>query len=221
MTFDEFNRPIIKDLNSLRGTQVTYNGDGKGTRRDFRWIVGGHDTPRGKESIVITVPKTISFQIVVPSHHITSSAYIDKVSRFKQGTATAEDLLDGLGLSNPPTRPRTGAHTPGTGEIHLGKKLGEGSYGVVTHLWNVSTGDECVVKAPTSKAIQKGKVNKEAWHREARIMGQVSHVCMLFQFVWLSFNDPIAPHCAAYLIVLYSTPPIISGIYTIWVSRRP
>ncbi|KAJ4230717.1 hypothetical protein NW757_013982 [Fusarium falciforme] len=104
-----------------------------------------------------------------------SPAYIDKVNRFKQGTATAEDLLDDLGLSNPSTRPRTGAHTPGTGEIHLSKKLGEGSFGVVTHLWNVSTGDEHVVKAPTSKAIRKKKVDKKAWRREADIMAQVSH----------------------------------------------
>ncbi|KAK7403872.1 hypothetical protein QQX98_010376 [Neonectria punicea] len=182
LTFDEFNRPIIKDLNSLMGTQVTYDGEGEGARRDFQWIVGGHHTPQEIKSIIITVPNVISFQIVVPFHHITSPAYIDKVNRFKQGTATAEDLLDDLGLSNPPTRPRTGAHTPGTGEIHLRKKLGEGSFGVVTHLWNVSTGDERVVKAPTLKAIQKGKVNEEAWHREARIMGQVSHVRTPSQF---------------------------------------
>ncbi|KAJ4188718.1 hypothetical protein NW767_011826 [Fusarium falciforme] len=30
----------------------------------------------------------------------------------------------------------TGANTPGTDDIYLKKKLGEGSFGVVTHLWN-------------------------------------------------------------------------------------
>ncbi|KAM3537301.1 hypothetical protein ARSEF1564_009781 [Beauveria bassiana] len=180
LTFDEFNRPSVKDLKSLMGTQVTYDGEGEGARRDFQWIVAGHDIPQRMKSIVIMVPNVISFQIVVPFHHITSPAYIDKVNKFKQGAATAEDLLDDLGLSNLPTRPCTGAHTPGTGEIHLRKKLGEGSFGVVTHLWNVSTGDECVVKAPTLKAIQKRKVNEEAWHREARIMGQVSHVSLAY-----------------------------------------
>ncbi|KAK7429750.1 hypothetical protein QQZ08_003776 [Neonectria magnoliae] len=100
LTFDEFNRPIVKDLNSLRGTEVTYHGEGEGVRRDFQWIV----------------------------------AYIDKLNRFKQGIATAEDLLDDLGLLNPPTRPCIGAHTPGTREICLRKKLGEGSYSVVTYL---------------------------------------------------------------------------------------
>ncbi|RMD43974.1 hypothetical protein DV735_g1087, partial [Chaetothyriales sp. CBS 134920] len=194
LTFDEFNRPIIKDLNSLMGTQVTYDGEGKGARRDFQWIVGGDDIPQKMESIIITIPSTISFQVVVPSHPIMSPAYIDQVNRFKQGTATAEDLLNDLGLSNPPTRPRTGAHTPGTGEIHLRKKLGEGSFGVVTHLWNVSTGDERVIKEPTLKAIQKGKVDEEAWHREARIMGQVSHPHIV-QLVTSSFT----PHPQLYL----------------------
>ncbi|KPM39123.1 hypothetical protein AK830_g7448 [Neonectria ditissima] len=194
LTLDEFNRPIVKDLNSLMGTQVTYDGKGEGARRDFQWIVGGHHIPQEMKSIIITVPKVISFQIVVPFHPITSPAYIDKVNRFKQGTATAEDLLDDLGLSNPPTRPRTGAHTPGTGEINLGKKLGEGSFGVVTHLWNVSTGDERVVKEPTLKAIRKGKVDEKAWRREARIMGQVSHPHIV-QLVASSFT----PHPRLYL----------------------
>ncbi|KAM3516793.1 hypothetical protein NHJ13051_009578 [Beauveria bassiana] len=194
LTFDEFNRPSVKDLKSLMGTQVTYDGEGEGARRDFQWIVAGHDIPQRMKSIVIMVPNVISFQIVVPFHHITSPAYIDKVNKFKQGAATAEDLLDDLGLSNLPTRPCTGAHTPGTGEIHLRKKLGEGSFGVVTHLWNVSTGDECVVKAPTLKAIQKRKVNEEAWHREARIMGQVSHPHIV-QLIASSFT----PHPRLYL----------------------
>ncbi|KAM3549399.1 hypothetical protein ARSEF4850_008879 [Beauveria asiatica] len=140
------------------------------------------------------VPNVISFQIVVPFHAITSPTYIDKVNRFRQGTATAEDLLDDLGLSNLRTRPCTGAHTPDTGEIHLRKKLGEGSFGVVTHLWNVSTGDECVVKTPTLKAIQKRKVNEEAWHREARIMGQISHPHIV-QLITSSFT----PHPQLYL----------------------
>ncbi|RMJ03713.1 hypothetical protein CDV36_014762 [Fusarium kuroshium] len=187
LTFDQFNRPIVKDLNSLAGTQVTYDGGAEGVRRDFQWIVGGHHIPQRIKSIVITVPDTISFQIVVPFHPITSPAYIDKVNRFKQGTATAEDLLNNLGLSNPPTRPRTGTHTPGTGEIHFRRKLGEGSFGVVTHLWNVNTGDEHVVKAPTSKAIRKKEFDKKAWRQEADIMAQVSHDHIV-QFIGSSFT---------------------------------
>ncbi|CAJ2508713.1 Uu.00g137390.m01.CDS01 [Anthostomella pinea] len=141
------------------GTQVTYNDGQEGARRNFHWIVGGHDILKHKSSIIVRVPNTISFQIMVPFYNPQSPEYVAKINRFKQGTATAEGLLNDLGLSFPPTRRDTGANTPGTGDIHLQKKLGEGSFGVVTHLWNVSTGYEHVVKAPSAKAIRKQKFN--------------------------------------------------------------
>lgn len=178
LTFDQSNRLIVKDLNSLRGTEVTYDGRGKGARRGFQWIIGGHDILQDKRRVAIAVPDIISFQIFVPIQSITSAAYIDKVNRFKQGTATTEDLIDNLGLSRPLTRPPTGAHTPDTGEIYLRKKLGKGAFSTVTHLWNVSTGDERVVKAPNH---DKRVFNKQAWYDEARIMGQLSHVRVPFQ----------------------------------------
>ncbi|KAG5781820.1 hypothetical protein H9Q73_004545 [Fusarium xylarioides] len=60
-----------------------------------------------------------------------------------------------------------------TGEIYLRKKLGKGAFSIVTHLWNVSTGDERVMKAPN----QDHRVfDKQAWYDEARIMGQLSHL---------------------------------------------
>ncbi len=51
ITFDQHNRPIVQDLGSLHGTEVTYENEGKGVRSDFVWIVGGHRVPqRRKES---------------------------------------------------------------------------------------------------------------------------------------------------------------------------
>ncbi|KAF5018843.1 hypothetical protein F66182_9172 [Fusarium sp. NRRL 66182] len=171
LTFDNYHRLVVKDFNSRMGTQVTYDGKGKGARTGFHWIVGGHRIPQGMEHIIITVAGVVSFQIIIPFHDITSPVYINKTKSFNQGTATAEGLFGALGLSNSLTRRGTGANTPGTEEIQLKKKLGEGSYGVVTYLWNVSTGDERVIKAP----ISKGKVDEEGWRQEARIMSQVSH----------------------------------------------
>ncbi|KAG5787120.1 hypothetical protein H9Q69_013809 [Fusarium xylarioides] len=161
LTFDDYNRPIIEDLGSLMGTQVTYNGDGEGFRRDFRWIVGSDEIPHEMESIIITVPDAVAFQIVVKRHELESPAYIGAVAQFKQGAATTEGLLEDLGLSNPPTRPGTGTHSPGTGVINLKKMLGEGSYGVVIHLWNVSTGEERVMKTPSLRAIQDDQVDHD------------------------------------------------------------
>ncbi|KFH48245.1 Inhibitor of nuclear factor kappa-B kinase subunit beta-like protein [Hapsidospora chrysogenum ATCC 11550] len=174
LTFDEQRRLIVKDLGSLIGTQVTYDREGEGPRRQFQWIVSSHDILDGKNSIVIKVKGVISLRVIVPPHDVSSPAYIRAVGRFCEGASNAADLLDTLGLSKPRTRAVTGTHTPGTGEIHLRKRLGEGGFGVVTHLWNVSTGSECVVKEPVANAVRK-KMNFEAWEREARIMGLVSH----------------------------------------------
>ncbi|KAM0668066.1 hypothetical protein ACQRIU_001628 [Beauveria bassiana] len=101
-----------------------------------------------------------------------SPAYISAVKSFKRGMTTSEALLAELGLSQPPTRD---TKTPGEGAIHLRKYLGEGSFGVVTRLWNVSTGEIRVVKAPHPKAIRKRQVDYDAWEEEASIMKLVSH----------------------------------------------
>ncbi|KAK7397631.1 hypothetical protein QQX98_012998 [Neonectria punicea] len=153
LTFDEMNRPIVQDLGSSMGTEVTYGTEGHGVRSDFRWIVGGARVLRKKRDIIIRVIETISFRIVVPRHDIASQAYIDKVNWFRQGTATAEDLLGDLGLPRD-TKLHTGAQTPGTGAIYLKKRLGEGGFGVVTHYWNVSDGSEFALKQPSAKAIR-------------------------------------------------------------------
>ncbi|KJZ68024.1 hypothetical protein HIM_12583 [Hirsutella minnesotensis 3608] len=175
LTFDEERRLIVRDWSSFVGTEVTYDNEGQGLRSNFRWIVGGHHVPQKKKTIIITVHETISFQIVVAHQNIKSQAYIDKVDRFCRGTATAEDLLDDLNFPGRGTERSTGAHTPATEEIHLRRKLGEGSFGVVTHFWNVSDGSEYALKEPPAKAIRKQRVNIDAWAKEAGIMKQLSH----------------------------------------------
>ncbi|KAJ6436536.1 RNA-directed DNA polymerase from transposon x-element [Purpureocillium lavendulum] len=97
---------------------------------------------------------------VMKNHDIKSQEYIEKVHWFRQGTATAEDLFRDLDVpQRPDTELPTGAHTPGRGEIHLRKEIGEGGYGVVTHFWNVSDGSEYALKEPTARAIRKRQVN--------------------------------------------------------------
>ncbi|KAK3302817.1 kinase-like domain-containing protein, partial [Chaetomium strumarium] len=176
LTFDDHHRPIIKDLGSYNGTEVTYDGVGEGRRSDFVWVIGGHDVPRKITTIVICVHESLKFQIVVTDHDITSPPYIDNVKRFRQGMANAESLFGRLDLrSRPHTERASQAHTPGTGPIVLRKKLGEGTFGVVTRLWDVSTAAECALKEPSERATRNGWVNLDAWRKEARIMGLVSH----------------------------------------------
>jgi serine/threonine-protein kinase Chk2 len=166
----------VRDLGSYAGTEVTYDKQGEGTRRDFDWVIGGHPVPQEKEAIVINLNGDIAFQIVVSYHDLTSQLYIDNVDRFRQGTANAEDLLGQMGLQRSQTELPSGVQTPGKGKILLRKKLGEGAFGVVTHIWNVSTAEEYALKKPTKKAIREQTVDVEAWKNEARIMEGIKHV---------------------------------------------
>lgn len=196
ITFDHLNRPIVRDWGSLVGTEVTYTRPiaqdqgsregttvtyvhgGSGARSDFRWIVGGHRVPQEATSIIINIPQTVSFRICVAHHDITSRAYIDSVNSFRQGTATAEDLFNDLSLPRRVTELPSGAKKPGKGKLYLRKLLGQGAFGVVNHVWSVSKGCEFALKEPTAEAIAAGRVDKAVWEREARLMGQVSHVRM-------------------------------------------
>ncbi|AEO63070.1 uncharacterized protein THITE_2107922 [Thermothielavioides terrestris NRRL 8126] len=175
LTFDDKHRPIVKDLETSMGTEVIYDRQGHGRRSGFVWIVGGHDILRGK-TIVVNVNRVLKFQIVVNEPALRSKDYINNVSQFWQGSVDAENLLDSLGLrTQPPTERGSGIQTPGTGSIFLEKDIGEGSFGVVRYLWNVSTGEECVIKQPSQKAIRERRVNPAAWEREASIMKRISH----------------------------------------------
>ena len=177
LTFDEQNRIVVRDLVSFTGTEVTYDSQGQGKRSGFVWIVGGHDTLEEKTSVVINVNTSLKFQIVVSRHDITSQQYVNDVNRFRQGIADMDNLLDQLDLrSRPQTQRPSGAQTPGTGPIVLKKVLGEGAYGVVSHVWDVSTGEEHALKEPSAKAIRAGKVQDDMWKKEARIMGRITHV---------------------------------------------
>lgn len=176
LTFDEQRRFIVKDWGSLIGTQVTYDGQGVGKRSKFQWIIGGAEIPRNTDNIILEMRSDISFLIVVPQYDTSCPEYMEKADCFCRGTAPAEELLVDLDLvSRPMTMAPTGVNTPGTDDIYLKKRLGEGSFGEVTHLWNVSTGQEYALKTPSEKAIKRGHVDVAAWRREARIMGQVSH----------------------------------------------
>ncbi|KJZ70539.1 hypothetical protein HIM_10083 [Hirsutella minnesotensis 3608] len=177
LTFDAENRPIFKDLGSPSGTAISYDTEAKDqVRSNFAWILGGHQTPQAKKSIIIRLNKYLRFQIVVSRHEITSQTHIENVSRFRQGTADPEKLLDRLGLtSRPQTEPASGARTPGTGPVTLKKRLGEGSFGIVTHCWDVSTCAEYALKEPSTKAIKERRVDLDAWSREAGIMRKISH----------------------------------------------
>ncbi|KHN99767.1 CAMK family protein kinase [Metarhizium album ARSEF 1941] len=173
LTFDDKGRFIVKDMGSRLGTEVTYNRQGAGHRRNFQWIVGGDRNAKRKVRKIIKLQGLVKFQIVVAEHESHGSeSYKDKVRKFRQGAGTTEDFFSDLDLPlRPDAEKPTGAHTPWDTPIYLKKELGRGGFGVVTHHWNVSTGEESAVK----EALQKDEINLDEWLKEGTLLRRLSH----------------------------------------------
>lgn len=179
LTFDKKNRLIVRDLGSLWGTSIIYDGEVAERGFGIDWIIGGVEFVRDKK-LVLDIVEECQFRIVVPSQDHQSQQYLDKVKRFHQGRADTADLLACLRTRS---LPATEAPTPtGTSRTSLKpsrpvlwtEKLGEGAYGIVTRVFNVSTGDEYVRKEPKNKS--ESGYNLKNWKREADIMSCVQHV---------------------------------------------
>jgi hypothetical protein len=178
-TFDDKDRPIARDLGSLCGTRVIYDGEERERRSNFDYLLQGPGI-LGNKPPVLNVTGDVQFKVVVPPRDITSQDYIDRVARFRQGTADPEDLFASLVLrSAPGTQPPTGTHTAprlSDGPALFEKKLSEGAFAVVTYVWNATTGEEYALKEPLEKFIKSGQVITMDWKREAEVMGGISHV---------------------------------------------
>ena len=174
-------RLIVRDLGSTRGTSVAYDRNGEGEfRSKFDWIIDGLDVTDDTKELVVGLGKNLDFEfrIIVARHDITAPVYRDNVERFRRGASNAENLFGGLGLQSGPET--EGTHTPGTRPIFLPLEwIAQGKFGVVSHHWNVSTGEEYACKEPVGRAY-----NKRAWEREIDIMKEIKHVskCPLFFF---------------------------------------
>lgn len=120
LDFDRNRRPIIRDLTTRLGTELTYYREdalpqGNTVRRKFVWIIGGDDFLGDISTVVVGLPEKyrLKFRIVVAKHHITSQTYIDKVDKFRMGMSGVDRLLEKLdiSLSVKSTVPPSG-HTP-------------------------------------------------------------------------------------------------------------
>lgn len=171
--FDNKYRLIVKDLHSTCGTSVKYNSRDEGSRVGGTWIIGGCAFLEDIQEIVIQVTDLLQFRVKVPVRDINLAEYREKVDRFRQGTAGAEDLLRELSFkTRQATRQSSKVPTPSklTSPIIFTREVGQGSFAKVSHYWNASTGEEYVLKVP------EGRYMEEAWRREASIMRLTSHV---------------------------------------------
>jgi hypothetical protein len=170
LTFDKERRLILRDCSS-NGTIVTYDGKGGKKRRHFTWILGGHRVPNESKTIVIQLHAMLKFQIVVTKPTFPD-IYFENVNDFLRETAVAANIPFGaLGIqSTASTAAPSGTHTPVQDPILLEQEtLGRGAYGVVTRVWDVSTGREYASKRFTN-------LDKSDWEKEASLMRQSPHV---------------------------------------------
>lgn len=176
ITFDSKGRLIVRDLDSKSGTQVTYDGEGQGYRQGFHWIVG-EGGGANKKTVIHIGPK-LSFLVEVQNAGDTSNpSYLQKVERFRAGNSAglqATTLLD-AGLH---VEARLASETiPPLSPIYLSKPLGQGSSGRAMYQWNVSTGEEIVIKEPIH-GLFMDDARIEEWKREAKAMERLRHVSL-------------------------------------------
>lgn len=178
-TFDDQNRPIVRDLGSLWGTKVTYDGEKGESRSKFDWLLQAPGSVRNEGKLpVLEVTPHIQFRVFVPPRDFTSQDHIDRVTAFRQGTADPGGMLASLVLHSGsrttlPSGTQTPAHPSGT--ILYKRFLGNGVFGVVSYIWNVTTGEEYAVKEPLLEVIRSGQVIMKDWKKEANMMGALSH----------------------------------------------
>ncbi|KAK3335134.1 checkpoint kinase [Cercophora scortea] len=176
LTFDANYCLIVRDLGPTWGTAVIYDDMKRGRWRNFDWIVGGSNFLRKVKSIVVDVADILRFRLVVPQYDVSSKSFRDKVDRFRAGTMDAQHVLD-LGRMGPLSQVNTtgpsGAQTPAPGPgkpATVYKELDMGGFGIVSHVWDVRTGEQYALKQP-----RKDSGYGAQWEREIAIMKRISH----------------------------------------------
>ena len=115
ITFDDQNRPIVRDLGSKGGTKVNYNEE-KGERlSNFEWSLEGPSIANGKPPI-LNLTNLVQFKVILPLREYTSPEYIDRVRKFRLGTEDPENLFASLIIQSAQgTRLPSGQQTPSMG----------------------------------------------------------------------------------------------------------
>lgn len=105
-TFDDQNRPVVRDLGSSYGTRVIYNGEDTPPRSNFDWLLQRPVIPSSDHRpLVLDVANVVRFQVVIPPHDTTSPDYIARVARFREGTSDPVSLYASPGFRHTPSPP--------------------------------------------------------------------------------------------------------------------
>jgi len=194
-------RLVLRDLNSRKGTSVTYDNKGEGFRRDLRWILSGHRNVCDK-TIIVELPGMLLLRIVVFVPEI-SGHLLGRVEDFLR-QRSPEALFVNLDLHEPPeTETATSVHssnsTPTLIEI---AELGRGAFAMATHSWNISTGRVFARKTPLHPLT---KNDRAVWRREAELLARLSHVRILLQASIIIFSS-LSPRVVLIFLVHVPVP---------------
>ncbi|KAL8771399.1 MAG: hypothetical protein Q9194_004890 [Teloschistes cf. exilis] len=77
ITFDDQNRPILRDLGSKGGTKVTYNGEEGQRLSNFEWPLEGPSIAKGKPPI-LNITDLVQLKVILPHRDYTSPEWIEK-----------------------------------------------------------------------------------------------------------------------------------------------
>ena len=151
------------NLSSSPYSQAIYNHGGADGPSTVSSAASTHRRVHGQTKLVAKY-LSVSIAIRYTSIRLTGSARVRRIRKIASADSTCA------------VRQRSGADALETGPVLLRKKLGEGGFRVITHVWNVSTGDEYALKEPSEKAIEENRVDIDGWEREADIIKRFPHV---------------------------------------------
>ncbi|TQV96617.1 hypothetical protein V2A60_002996 [Cordyceps javanica] len=167
--FDAQRRLVVRDLNSTAGTEVWYS-------------------------------RKLSFLLVAEHQHMDQTEYneyITRVDRFSRGCGASQALVEAINIRlQCQSQLMNEAMKLEGGPIYREEVVGQGAFGRFKYKWNVSTGEEMVLKEPISgNALSQSELRR--WKEEAYTMQKLRHSNVV-KLLWADFlprPQPFIEYC--------------------------
>lgn len=186
ITFDESNQLYLYDK-SQDGTRLRYDSTPVARRRrDFKWLLNTPQSLSGQLPLTLEITYEIMFKVVLQTYNTESQEYADLVSLFRGKVSSELPRLPREAETMHPSRNRT-PPTQG-GSVYLVKEVGEGAFGKVKRVWNVSTGEVYALKVPSWRDFTP--VDTQKWTREIDIMKGNEHDHIIKCIGKAEYSDP-------------------------------
>ncbi|OAA69005.1 protein kinase [Cordyceps fumosorosea ARSEF 2679] len=176
LSLDDRYRLVVRDLNSTAGTLVSFTGSGRPfsktlRRRNFRWLVGGSNRMPSRDVMIYVAPG-LSFRLEL-GVDLARNEYAHKVESFRRGSGASQALFQAVNRRLRRRFTNNGAASLSRDPIYREALLAVGGCGTATYVWDVSTGQEMVVKEPTNAYVPGN--DEHRWKAEAESMQRLCH----------------------------------------------